>query len=122
MNINFTKYIVFYFLEKNYFRLFNIEKFTVLMKKFGYKRKEDFNFGYQMLYQYFKKHNKKIFSIFYYNNFKNWEIRIKLTKLSFLSISNFKIYKRSHAFLNFFFKICRYNNFEQIVLYKFYDI
>jgi hypothetical protein len=118
MNNNFIKYIVLYFLEKHYFRLFDIDKLTNLMKKFGYKRKEDFSIGYEMLYQYFKEYNKKMFLKIYYNNFKNWEIRIKLTNLIFLSISNFKIYKRSHSFLNFFFKICKYNYFEQIILYK----
>jgi hypothetical protein len=118
MNENFIKCIVLYFLEKYYFRLFNVDKLTDLMKRFGYKRREDFSIGYEMLYQYFKKYNKKMFLKLYYNNFKNWEIRIKLTNLIFLSISNFKIYKKSHNFLSFFFKICRYNNFEQIILNK----
>jgi hypothetical protein len=119
MNSNFIKYIVLYFLEKNYFRLFNIDKLTDLMKKFGYKRKGDFDIGYQILYQYFKKYNKKILSKLHYNNFKNWEIRIKLTNLSFLSISNFKIYKNSNTFFNLFFKVCWYNNLERIILYKY---
>jgi hypothetical protein len=49
MNENFIKCIVLYFLEKYYFRLFNVDKLTDLMKRFGYKRREDFSIGYEML-------------------------------------------------------------------------
>jgi len=115
VNFNFIKNIAYYYLESNFFRINKLSKFEELLKKFGFKNSNDIIMAYKIMYDMFKKHNKFI-SLIYYKNFSILELRIKLSKNSFICLSNKRIYKNSAYFLSIFFKICHYSDYEKLLL------